>query len=57
MRLALAQLNAVVGDIDRLYIKLRAGSGQQQNAAYDGAGVGAGSSGSANWAVQRRFCG
>lgn len=37
---------AVAGDIDRLYIKLRAGSGQQQNAAYDGAGVGAGSSGS-----------
>jgi Tfp pilus assembly protein PilX len=37
---------AVVGDIDRLYIKLRAGSGQQQFAAYDGTGVGAGSSGS-----------
>jgi Tfp pilus assembly protein PilX len=36
----------VVGDIDRLYIKLRAGSGQQQNAAYDGTGVGAGSNGS-----------
>ena len=36
----------VVGDIDRLYIKLRAGSGQQQFAAYDGTGVGAGSSGS-----------
>lgn len=37
---------AVYGDIDRLYIKLRAGSGQQQFAAYDGAGVGAGSNGS-----------
>jgi hypothetical protein len=37
---------AVAGDIDRLYIKLRAGSGQQQFAAYDGTGVGAGSSGS-----------
>ncbi len=36
----------VWGDIDRLYIKLRAGSGQQQFAAYDGTGVGAGSSGS-----------
>jgi hypothetical protein len=36
----------VYGDIDRLYIKLRSGSGQQQNAAYEGAGVGAGSSGS-----------
>lgn len=35
----------VVGDIDRLYVKPRAGSGQQQNAAYDGAGVGAGSNG------------
>lgn len=35
----------VVGDIDRLYVKLRAGSGQQQFAAYDGTGVGAGSSG------------
>ncbi|WP_455378376.1 pilus assembly PilX family protein [Petrachloros mirabilis] len=37
---------SVVGDIDRLYIKLRAGSGQQQFAAYDGTGVGAGSNGS-----------
>lgn len=37
---------SVVGDIDRLYIKLRAGSGQQQNAAYDGTGIGAGSNGS-----------
>lgn len=37
---------SVVGDIDRLYVKLKAGSGQQQNAAYEGAGVGAGSSGS-----------
>lgn len=36
----------VYGDIDRLYIKLRAGSGQQQFAAYDGTGVGAGSNGS-----------
>ena len=35
----------VVGDIDRLYVKMRAGSGQQQFAAYDGAGVGAGSNG------------
>jgi len=35
----------VVGDIDRLYVKLRAGSGQQQFAGYDGAGVGAGSNG------------
>lgn len=35
----------VVGDIDRLYVKLKAGSGQQQFAAYDGAGVGAGSNG------------
>ncbi len=38
-------LYAVVGDIDRLYVKMRAGSGQQQFAAYDGAGVGAGSNG------------
>jgi Tfp pilus assembly protein PilX len=36
---------AVAGDIDRLYVKMRAGSGQQQFAAYDGAGVGAGSNG------------
>jgi Tfp pilus assembly protein PilX len=36
---------AVAGDIDRLYVKIRAGSGQQQFAAYDGAGVGAGSNG------------
>jgi len=35
----------VAGDIDRLYVKMRAGSGQQQFAAYDGAGVGAGSNG------------
>lgn len=35
----------VYGDIDRLYVKMRAGSGQQQFAAYDGAGVGAGSNG------------
>lgn len=35
----------VVGDIDRLYVKLRAGSGQQQFAAYEGAGVGSGSNG------------
>ena len=35
----------VVGDIDRLYVKMRAGSGQQQFSAYDGAGVGAGSNG------------
>ena len=35
----------VVGDIDRLYVKMRAGSGQQQFAAYDGAGVGSGSNG------------
>ena len=36
---------AVAGDIDRLYVKMRAGSGQQQFAAYEGAGVGAGSNG------------
>ena len=35
----------IAGDIDRLYVKMRAGSGQQQFAAYDGAGVGAGSNG------------
>lgn len=33
---------SVVGDIDRLYAKPKAGSGQQQNAAYDGIGVGGG---------------
>ena len=37
---------SVVGDIDRLYVKLRAGSGQTQFGAHEGAGVGAGSSGS-----------
>jgi len=36
---------SVVGDIDYLYKKPRAGSGQQQNAAYDGTGVGAGAGG------------
>jgi Tfp pilus assembly protein PilX len=36
---------AVAGDIDRLYVKMRAGSGQQQFSAYEGTGVGAGSSG------------
>ena len=36
---------AVAGDIDRLYVKMKAGSGQQQFAAYDGAGVGAGANG------------
>lgn|SRR5512146_945469 len=36
---------AVAGDIDRLYVKMRAGSGQQQFSAYEGAGVGAGSNG------------
>ena len=36
---------AVAGDVDRLYVKMRAGSGQQQFAAYEGAGVGAGSNG------------
>ena len=36
---------AVAGDIDRLYVKMRAGSGQQQFAAYEGSGVGAGSNG------------
>ena len=35
----------VVGDIDRLYVKMKAGSGQQQFSAYDGTGVGAGASG------------
>jgi Tfp pilus assembly protein PilX len=36
---------AVAGDIDRLYVKMRAGTGQQQFAAYEGSGVGAGSNG------------
>jgi Tfp pilus assembly protein PilX len=36
---------AVAGDIDRLYVKMRAGSGQQQFSAYEGSGVGAGSGG------------
>lgn len=36
---------AVVGDIDRLYVKPRAGSGQQFAAAYDGTAVGTGSGG------------
>lgn len=36
---------AVACDVDRMYVKPRAGSGQQQFAAYDGAGVGAGSNG------------
>lgn len=36
---------AVAGDIDRLYVKMRAGSGQQQFSAYEGTGVGAGSGG------------
>ena len=36
---------SVVGDIDRLYLKPRAGSGQQFGAAYDGTAVGAGSGG------------
>ena len=36
---------AVVGDIDRLYVKMRAGTGQQQFSAYEGTGVGAGSNG------------
>lgn len=35
----------VVGDIDRLYVKMRAGTGQQQFSAYEGTGVGAGSNG------------
>jgi Tfp pilus assembly protein PilX len=35
----------VRGDIDRLYVKMRAGTGQQQFAAYEGTGVGAGSGG------------
>ncbi len=35
----------VSADIDRLFAKAKAGSGQQQNAAYDGAGVGAGANG------------
>lgn len=36
---------AVACDVDRMYVKMSAGSGQQQFAAYDGAGVGAGSNG------------
>jgi hypothetical protein len=36
---------AVVGDIDRLYLKPRAGSGQQFASAYDGTAVGSGSGG------------
>lgn len=36
---------SVTGDIDRLYAKPKAGSGQQQNAAYDGIGVGGGAGG------------
>lgn len=35
----------VTGDIDRLYVKMRAGTGQQQFSAYEGTGVGAGSNG------------
>jgi Tfp pilus assembly protein PilX len=35
----------VVGDIDRLYLKPRAGSGQQFAAAYDGTAVGSGAGG------------
>ena len=35
----------VAGDIDRLYVKMRAGTGQQQFSAYEGTGVGAGSNG------------
>jgi Tfp pilus assembly protein PilX len=35
----------VAGDIDRLYVKMRAGSGQQQFSAYEGTGVGSGSNG------------
>src|SRR5262245_8021355 len=31
----------VAGDIDRLYVKMRAGTGQQQFSAYEGTGVGA----------------
>lgn len=36
---------AVVGDIDRLFLKPRAGSGQQFASAYDGTAVGGGSGG------------
>lgn len=36
---------SVVGDIDMLYKKQRAGSGQQFGAAYDGTGVGGGAGG------------
>jgi Tfp pilus assembly protein PilX len=36
---------SVAGDIDRLYVKQRAGSGQQFGAAYDGTAVGAGAGG------------
>ena len=35
----------VRGDIDRLYVKMRAGTGQQQFGGYEGTGVGAGSGG------------
>ncbi|MDH5667010.1 MAG: hypothetical protein OEY86_03240 [Nitrospira sp.] len=35
----------VRGDIDRLYVKMRAGTGQQQFSGYEGTGVGAGSGG------------
>ena len=38
---------AVACDVDRMYVKMSAGSGQQQFSAYDGAGVGAGSNGTA----------
>ena len=35
----------IYGDIDRLYVKMRAGTGQQQFSAYEGTGVGAGAIG------------
>ena len=44
LRMTVAQYT-VAGDIDRLYVKMRAGTGQQQFSAYEGTGVGAGSNG------------
>ncbi len=36
---------AVAGDIDRLYVKMKAGTGQMQFSAYEGTGVGSGANG------------
>ena len=44
LRMTVAQYT-IAGDIDRLYVKMRAGTGQQQFSAYEGTGVGAGSNG------------